>query len=64
MLTLVMMITPANFIHIKDNEVLSTNSVFWQASDEDIRSCIAKDRENNGRFVYTVYEVYKVSENK
>ena len=44
----------ANFIHIKENEVLNAKLVAWQASDDDIRSCITKNRESNGRLVCTV----------
>ena len=45
----------AKFIHNNENEVLKAKLVAWQTSEKNIRSCIVKDREYNGRFVCTVY---------
>ena len=44
----------ANFIHNEENKILKGKLVAWQASDEDIRFSIVKDRENNDRFFCTV----------
>ena len=35
----------------KKQKVLNAKLVTWQASNEEIRSCILEDRENNGKFV-------------
>ena len=46
-----------SFIHNKENEISNSKLVAWQVSDEDIRSCIVKNWENNGRFACTVCEL-------
>ena len=46
-------LTAANFIRNKENEVLNAKLVAWQASDDEIRFWIVKDRENSGIFVCT-----------
>ena len=54
----------ANLIPNQENEVLHDKLVAQKASDEDITSCIVKDRENNRRFVFTVRGIFgKITDN-